>query len=208
MSVQNKNVNITIYGIPKKIRLAETGISKITHAYMPRDFYDEFELEGNTVFARKNGVFVSLISNGELKFKPYDPESLKGLFSNLGKELEPEYLPQKEFDLCREGGEYHIYVTELSDSDTESYDEFKRRIRSRKTVFGENSAAVQTVDGILFASYDGKFTINEADGRKVFDRYECRFCTAKRKPDKVFIDSGKNTLSLRIDTVERAETAV
>lgn len=29
-----------------------------------------------------------------------------------------------------------------------------------------------------------------------FDRYDCKFCRAKRKSDSIFVDSGKNTLSL------------
>jgi hypothetical protein len=62
MSVQNENVNVTIYKIPKKKRLGENAVASMTHAYMPRDFYDELELDGNRVFARKNGVFVAVFS--------------------------------------------------------------------------------------------------------------------------------------------------
>ncbi|MCQ2462427.1 MAG: hypothetical protein MJ177_03350 [Clostridia bacterium] len=203
MSVQHENVNMTIYKIPKKLRLAETGISKITHTYMPVDFYDEFELNGNTVFARKNGVFVAMISNGELNFKPYDTEAVKGLFSNLKEELPARYVPQREFDLCREGGEYHIYITELSDCDKETYDEFKARIKTNKAHFSGNSVSYSTYFGSISASYSGEFKVNGADEPAVFDRYDSKFCHAKRKSNTICVDSGKNTLELHFDTAKR-----
>lgn len=203
MSVQHENVNVTIYKIPKKIRLAETAVSKITHAYMPVDFYDEFELDGNIVFARKNGVFAAMISNGELKFKPYDKDSLKGLFSNLRKDLPWEYVPHKEFDLCREGGEYHSYITEISDCDKETFEEFKARIRSNKADFNGNSVSYSTSFGKISASYSGDFAVNDITAQTEFDRYDSKFCRAKRNSDSVTVDSGKNTLELQLSTAKR-----
>lgn len=206
MSVQHENVNATIYKLPKKARLAEFGIAQLTHAFMPVDFYDEFELRGNKAFARKNGVFVALISDGEMRFKPYDPESIRGLYANLKRELAPEYLPQKEFDLCREGGEYHIYVTELSDSSRESFEDFKARICGNAIAFGEGKVSYGTYFGELTASFDGDFSVNGQDMQKVFPRYDCRFCQAERKSGTLNINSGKNTLSLDFGKAERIFT--
>lgn len=204
MSVQHENVNVTIYKLPKKARLAEFGIAQTTHAFMPIDFYDEFELCGDKAFARKNGVFVALLSDGEMKFKPYDPESIKGLYANLKRELAPEYLPQKEFDLCREGGEYHIYVTELSDSSRESFEEFKGRINANTAVFGNGKAGYRTYFGDITVSFDGEFRVNGQDMPKEFARYDCRFCQTERKGGTLNVDSGKNTLSLDFEKAERS----
>lgn len=200
MSVQHESVNITIYRLPTEKRLGETGIADMTHLYMPQDFYDEFELRGNTVFARKNGIFVAVISDGEMKFKPYDMEALRGLNSNLrGVTLDDEYIPKKEFDLCRFGGEYHTYITELSDSDRETYEQFKARISANKAVFGKDSASYKTYFGEISSSYDGDFSVNGKPVAKTFDRYDSKFCKAKRKADTIFVDSGKHTLTLRLD---------
>lgn len=201
MSVQHENVNVTIYKIPRKIRLAETAVSKITHAYMPVEFYDEFELDGNTVFARKNGVFAAMISNGEMKFKPHDEKALEGL---LGKQKEG-FAPKKEFDLCREGGEYHAYITELSDSDKETFEEFKARIKANKADFSGDSVSYSTSFGKICASYSGEFKVNGEDEPTEFYRYDSKFCKAKRKSERIFIDSGKNTLELKLsETVRNA----
>ena len=53
MSVQNENVNITIYKLPCEKRFGETDIASMTHVYMPKDFYDEFEYENGVLTREK-----------------------------------------------------------------------------------------------------------------------------------------------------------
>ncbi len=204
MSVQNENVNITIYKLPQKKRLGETGISDMTHAYMPKAFYDEFELCGNTVLARKNGVFVALISNGALKFRPFDTDSAKGLMKNRSF---PEHLTLSgEFDLCRVGGDYHIYVTELSDKTRESFDEFKRRINHNSVKFFDKGNVEYITDsGKISACYDGGWFIDGVSAETEFNRYDSKFCKAARKPDCVTVDSKGNSLFLDYNNAQRKQ---
>ncbi len=202
MSVQNENVNITIYKLPSKKRLGETGIADMTHAYMPKEFYDMFELDGNTVFASKNGIFVALISNGELKYKPFDADSANGV--HKGKNFPDDCKLKGEFDLCRFGGDYHIYITELSDAEEETFAEFKARIRKNSVTFSNNGKVEYSTDsGMLSVSYDGEFNVNGKPAEKEFDRYDSKFCKAKRKPDSITIDSGKNRLILGFKNAKR-----
>ncbi len=201
-SIQNENVNITIYRLPEKKRLGETGISDITHAYMPKDFYDEFTLSGNTVFARKNGVYVALISDGELKFRPFNEDSLNGLLKY--KSFPEELKPNGEFDLIRHGGKYHIYITELSDSERETFDEFKERIKKNTVKFyGNGKVEYVTYSGVLSVSYDGEWSVDGISAEKEFYRYDSKFCQAPRKADKITVDSGKNNLFLDFNNALR-----
>lgn len=195
MSVQHENVNVTIYKLPQKKRLGEGSICDITHAYMPRDLYDESVLEDNVVFARKNGVFVALISNGALEYKPYNPDSEKGL-------LKGRSLPRKlenGFDLCRKGGEYHCYVTELSDSDTETFEEFRQRIKRNRIVFTEGNVSYKTKCGEISVSYNGEFTVDGKVMQTEFDRYDSLFCKAKRKDETIRVVSSSNSLELNFN---------
>lgn len=202
MSVQNKNVNITIYKIPDKKRLGESGISSITHAYMPKDFYDKFEHNGNTVFASKNGVFVALIADGELKFKPFDKNSANGV--HKGRNFPDDMKLKGEFDLCRYGDKYHIYITEISDAEKETFAEFKARISNNPVNFNCDGSVDYTTDsGTLSVSYDGKFNVNNKPAEKEFDRYDSKFCKTKRKSDSITVDSGKNRLILDFRNAER-----
>ncbi len=207
MSVQEKNVNITIYKIPEKKRLGETAVSKITHVYMPKDFYDEFEHKDNIVLARKNGVFVALISNGILQYKPFSKESANGIHKN--RSFQEEYTLKSEFDLFRVGGEYHSYITELSDADTETFEAFKERIKKNKVVFSvDGRVEYETVSARMTVSYDGEWTVNGEAAEKEYLRYDSKFCRAERKPFVITVDSGKNRLSLELENAKRSAEAL
>ena len=113
-------------------------------------------------------------------------------------DLSADYVPKKEFDLCRFGGTYHAYITELSDADTEDFASFTARIKKNRAVFVDGTVTYQTRCGTLGVSYDGTFTVNGEPVRLPFDRYDCRFCHAPRKADEIFVDSGRHTLSLSL----------
>ncbi|MBQ6863725.1 MAG: hypothetical protein IJO14_05755 [Clostridia bacterium] len=204
-SVQHENVNISIYRIPQKKRLGETAVSDITHVYLPKDFYDETELLGNMVFARKNGVFAAVIADDTLIYKPYDPDSANGI--HKGRTYPDDCMLRSEFDLCRQGGQYHMYITELSDCDKETYEQFKERIRRNTVRFDKNGRVQYTTEaGNICVSYDGEYTVNGIEAEKEFDRYDSKFCKAARKADSIFIDSGKHTLSLSFKEAKRQST--
>ena len=171
----------------------------MTHLYLPRDLYDEVILEDAAVFARKNGVFAAVLANGPLVYKPYDQKALAGLFKNLKHaDLMADYVPKKEFDLCRTGGEYHAYITELSDIDTEDFASFIARVKKNRAVFSGGTAAYETRCGSLFVSCNGVFTVNGAPVATPFPRYDCSFCRAERKAETVFVNSGSHTLELSL----------
>lgn len=202
MSVQHENVNVTVYKIPKKKRFGESAVAPMTHAYMPKDFYDKFELCGNTVFACKNGIFIAFISNGKLEFKPFDSNSANGVLK--GRKFPDGIELTGEFDLCRYGDGYHIYITELSDLEKETFAEFKERIKKNTVSFESNGNVEYITDSVaLSVSYDGKFIVNGMPAEKEFARYDSKFCKSKRKPDTITVDSGKNRLILDFENAIR-----
>ena len=199
MSAQHENVNITVYRLPEKKRLGEIAIAWMTHLYLPRDLYDEVILGKNAVFARKNGVFAAVLANGPLAYKPYDEAALAGLFRNLKTAtLTEDFVPRQEFDLCRFGGEYHAYITELSDADAEDFASFISRIKKNPAVFDGGAVTYETRCGTMSVSYDGAFTVNGAPVSLPFDRYDCPFCHAPRKAESIHVDSGSHTLTLSL----------
>ena len=204
MSAQHKNVNVTVYRLPQKKRLAEPGAARLTHLYLPRELYDEVILEDRAVFARKNGVFAAVLANGPLRYKPYDKDSAAGLLRNLKTAaLIEKYMPRQEFDLCREGGLYHAYITELSDADTEDFAAFIARVKQNRAQFDCGSVLYETRCGTLEVSYEGRFTVNGASVETPFDRYDCRFCHAKRGDGTITVNSGAHTAALTLREVKR-----
>ena len=207
MSVQNENVNVTIYKIPEKKRLGESGISEITHAYVPKDFYDEIIHKGNVIFLRKNGVFAALISNGEMCYKPFDINSAKGI--SKGYTFPDEFTLKSEFDLVREGGKYHAYITELSHKTNESFSDFIKRISENEISFTEKGEVkYSTKSGMIEASYDGIFRVDGKDAVREYLRYDSPFCKAERKAKEIKVRSGSNCLYLNFEKAVRKEESI
>lgn len=202
MSLQYQNVNITVYKMPENRMLGELETANLTHAYLPVDYYDEIEHRDNIVFARKNGIFLALIANGTLKYKPFSEDSLKGIYKNYF--VKEEYRITREFDLIRKGGGYHCYITEMSDIDKESFPEFKKRILNNHFSFDCNgNVSYDTSFGCFCASYDGVYKVNGIDLEKEFLRYDCKFCKASRKADSITVSDGTNRLHLNFDNAVR-----
>ncbi len=197
MSVQNKNVNITIYKLPEKRRFPETVVFDMTHAFMPKNSYDEFYHNKNVVIARKNGVFVALISNGDLEYKQYDTDVLMPIYKTHTFNEGSPYTITGEFDLCRYGGKYHMYITELSDYRTESFEDFKERILHNFIDFSQDGKAIySSICGKMEVSYDGKYVLNGKEEQPDYDRYDCDFCHAEKKPSVIEIKSSNHSLKL------------
>ncbi|MFI3141295.1 MAG: hypothetical protein R3Y27_03180 [Clostridia bacterium] len=204
MSVQNENVNISIYKLPKKIRLPELGIVKMTHAYAPKCFYDESELTNNIFFGKKNGVFVALIGSQEMKFKPHNPNAMRPFYKTHPMENEPERNVIKgEFDLCMHGGEYHAYVTELSDVTVETFEEFKARIKGNSVKFSGDSVEYITASGKLNANYGGEFKVNDELQDTTYKRYDCKYVVSDRKAEKIVVSGETGSLEMNYNKAER-----
>lgn len=195
MSVQNKNVNITVYKMPEKKRLLETKITEKTHVYFPKCFYDITEHESDMIFAKKGNVFVAVISNGVLKFEPYRKEVADSLFNFQDMD---NLNIKGEFDLVRAGGEYHMYVTELSTEKEESYEEFKSRIKGNAIEFLHNGVIYKSLGRKILVTYSGCFSINGEEQLTDYMRYDSDYCKAERGAEKIKISYLDQSLELSL----------
>lgn len=199
MSVQNKNVNITIYKIPTKKRLMEFRISQMTHAYMSKCFYDILEQEENYIFAQKGNVLLAFISNQKMKFKPFHKESIEPLYKSEGIDAHPKkYQVDSEFDLCQYGGTYHSYITEVSDIQTECFADFKQRIKSNKVAFQNGRVSYASNGTTLQVKYSGEFTVNGKTVETEFKRYDTPYCVAERKDSNIELHDKKEEYNISL----------
>lgn len=206
MSVQNKNVNISIYKIPRKKRLLEAKISDITHVYFPKCFYDKVEHKGNIIFAQKEKVLIAVISNGEMQFKPFSKSCVEPLYKSEGIDAQEKmYQINGEFDLCRTGGEYHSYVTELSDIDTETFEEFCKRVENNHLEFDGEKVIYCSEGTEINVTYSGSYLVNGKKTENCENRYDCKFCKASRKSEEINIESYNFTLMLNYNKAIRKE---
>lgn len=205
MSVQDKNINITIYRIPKKKRLLEFHIADMSHAFVPRDRYDEIEVENNRMFGRKGKVLVSLCASGELAYRPYDPAGARALMNFADPPADAAAGAGREFDLVLCGGEYHAYVTELSDTDTESFEQFKSRILSNPVDFRGSSVAYTSRGKHYEVGYDRRYLMDGAPQPLEYERFDSIYAKAARKDDTLVIRHGGKELLLNLKTMRREE---
>ena len=205
MSVQDENINITVYKIPKKKRLLEFFIADMSHAYVPMDKYDRLELENNRVFGQKGKVLVALLASGDLKYRPYEAEGAKALMSCHPPIKSEQEAEKSKFDLVLEGGDYHGYVTELSDTDRESFEDFKKRINSNPLKFEGGTVRYESGGKRFEVDYGGVFSINGKEQPLSYDRFDSKYCQAKRKADEIVIEHAGHSLRLNYKKIKREE---
>ena len=66
-AVQDKNVQLAIYDLPKKKGMMENKLLDFTHAYFPTEKFDEVNIQGSYAFGRKDGTYIALITRNELR---------------------------------------------------------------------------------------------------------------------------------------------
>jgi hypothetical protein len=191
MSVQHKNINITIYKIPRKKRLAEFHLADITHAYMPKEKFDEFHIEDNLVFGRKGRVLLAMIASGKLTYREYDAYAA-ALLCQHDQQVEKidELKDSGEFDLVLKGGEYHSYITELSDIDAESFEQFQKRIRSNIVSINQGEVVYKTRNTEMTVSYDGVFEVDGKPQPTEYKRFDSRYSVTERQAEIIYFNYG------------------
>lgn len=202
MSAQDENINITIYKIPKTKRLLEFNIADISHAYVPKTLYDRLEIEDNFMFGQKGKVLVAMIANGALEYRLYNKASAGavGYYKPAGSS---EDGVDCEFDLVRQGGEYHTYITELSDTDTESFEAFKVRITQNTVEFNKGTVEYTSKSKVYTVGYDKTFLIDGSNQPLEYKRFDSVYSSTDRKSDVITISYGEDNLVLDFKNIKR-----
>lgn len=202
MSVQDENINITIYKLPRVKRLLEFHIADISHAYVPKTLYDRLEINDNIVFGQKGKVLVAMIANGTLEYRPYDAASARavGYHKPAGSSEDGAGC---EFDLVRQGGFYHAYITELSDTDAESFEAFKARITQNTTKFGHGTVEYKSDNKVYKVGYNNSFKIDGQTQPLEYKRFDSPYSVTERKTDTITLRYGEESLVLDIKNIRR-----
>lgn len=65
-SVQDKNINISIYDIPKKKAFLEKDLLNYTYLYVPSQMVDTILIEGNYLFVKHKNTYCAFIASGRI----------------------------------------------------------------------------------------------------------------------------------------------
>jgi hypothetical protein len=221
-SVQDKNVNISIYTIPDKAGLLEPHIVKYTHAYFPVGLFDEVNLDhidDGYVFGRKGDTYIMLhaISNGDatLSFKnDMNGISADDIAYDLSKIKESvkdiiEASGDLRYDLIFEGGSAHAWITQLGSIDENgSFEAFVSSSLANNTQFADMTVTYTSADRSFDVKYDEYFKIN---GEKIdtnYARFENTYVEGgrtERGADQIKLSFNGKSLTLNFNEGTREE---
>ena len=211
-SVQDKNVNISIYTIPKSAGMLEPHVVKYTHAYFPVGLFDEVNLDHMAegyVFGRRGDSYIMLRAmsdgSGTLAFKN-DMAGVSGedIVADMGKIKDSvreliEASGDLRYDLIFEGGTSHAWVTELgSIEESGSFDSFVSKMLANNCEYDDMTVRYESENRAFNVKYGVHFTIN---GEKIdtnYARYESAYVDVKveRKSEVISLSFGGKTLTL------------
>ena len=211
-SVQDKNVNISIYTIPKSAGMLEPHVVKYTHAYFPVGLFDEVNLDHMAegyVFGRRGDSYIMLRAmsdgSGTLTFKN-DMAGVSGedIVADMGKIKDSvreliEASGDLRYDLIFEGGTSHAWVTELgSIEESGSFDSFVSKMLANNCEYDDMTVRYESGNRAFNVKYGVHFTIN---GEKIdtnYARYESAYVDVKveRKSEVISLSFGGKTLTL------------
>ena len=220
-SVQNENVNISIYTIPEKTGMLEPHIVQYTHAYFPVGLFDEVNLEymdKGYVFGRKGDTYIMLRAmsdrNATLAFK----NDMAGVTSS---DIENDMSKIKEnvadmitasgdlrYDLILDGGTSHAWVTQLgSIEENGSFGKFVTEMLANSCKFSDMEVHYETDERTFDVKYDVHFMLNGQILDTNYARYENAYVNGKIERGAKIMEFSFNgyTLTLNYDAGTREE---
>jgi len=183
-SVQEKNVNITIYETPTKVGFMEPMIVKeTTHVFFPYQLFDEVDetyLSDGYIFGRVGNSMIAIKSRYAMEFVPFDESNIEGNRDDLLLRGGVGDVITEKYDLKQVGTGTHYFVTELSSLSNETFDAFVSRFMSNSLTYDDNEKSISytsvlnlnTVPTTLKAIYNESFTVGGAVQDLQYQRYE------------------------------------
>jgi len=180
-SIQHKNVNITIYNIPKMPTIVLAKTLEFTHAFFPRDRFDSVVEKDGWVFGEKNDGYIAMYSRNKTTWAD-----------------EGEY---KDQDLIAKGRK-NIWITEMGRKDIdESFSQFIEKILNAKITFnGLNVCYNSPSVGEIKVGWSKELKIGgQKKAIKDYKRYENPSCNAEFESNSISISYRGETHSVKYD---------
>jgi len=175
-SVQDENVNLSVYNLPASKGMMEMDLLDYTHAYFPKAKFDSIVVDKNYAFGKKEETYCAFIGTTDFRFKG-----------------------DEEDDLIQSGKQV-FWITEAgSKTQDESFEYFIRRIKGNEIVFNEEQLdLLYRSDGKRYElRFDGDFKIDNQVVGTNYSRYNSPYIQAARKADTFTFK--KDSLALFLD---------
>ena len=197
-SAQVKNLNITIYKIEKLFPALYVPIRNFyTHAWIPKDKFDEVVEHDGWVFARKGEGYLALHSQ-----QPY-------FWHTEGLVIEGHKIRQNPEDFEREviaPGKQNIWLCQLGrQADDGAFEMFIQSILDARLTFdGLNMEFHSPGNGVIKFGWEGPLTVDGMEiDLKDYPRYDNPYITAEFHPNEILVQADNEELYLNWETGER-----
>ena len=221
-SVQDENVNISIYTIPDKAGMLEPHVVKYSHAYFPVGLFDEVitdYLDEGYIFGRKGDTYIMLHAmsdgDGKLMFKnDMEGVSADDIVVDMSKIKESvrdliEASGDLRYDLIFEGGETHAWITELGCTEYNgTFDEFVKNMLANNSTYSNMTVHYESSDKVFDVKYDEYFKLNGETVDTDYARYESDYVKngmIERKADVIELSFNGKTLTLNYNEGTRKD---
>jgi len=172
-AVQDKNVAMSIYRLPKKAGMLQSDVLQYTYSWFPTKKFDEWRVEGNEAFGLREDAYIALIAKNQLTLIGDDEDRLK------------------------QDGQDTYWITELgSKSDYKDLDDFIDEIHSRKITWNDGTLKYETPDRVIELKYDDHFTVNGEIQDTNYDRFDSPYVHAAREDELITLNWKGESLKL------------
>lgn len=181
-SVQDENVNLSIYNTPRKKGIMESVLLDYTRAFFPSQLFDTAYISGSYAFGKKGDTYCAIIASDSLKFKD-----------------------EARDDLILEGKK-SFWVTEAgSASEDGSFEEFIERIKKNKTEFKIKKLELSytSKDKNYELKFGEEFKINGTVIDTEYSRYDSPYAKAEKKDETLTFDYNGKSLFLDFYNLKR-----
>ena len=211
-SAQHENLGVHIYSPAyESAPLSGFGLDAFeyeesTHAYFPRDHFDESSQEGSWTFGRRNDGYIALYSWGDTVWRDIPAEELA---------LMPESLVNgpitRSFDLVAPGGPDNVWIVECgSKSQYGDFNAFREAISSASVVVTPRPTNVEGLSyqqfdvsyespsqGLVTFGWDAPFAVDGAPvSIDAYPRLDNPWVTAERGAESILVEGESASLLL------------
>lgn len=179
-SVQEGDINLSIYILPDKKGMMEQALLNYTHAYMPKEKFDEVVLDGNYAFAKYGDSYLAYIG------------------------LSPMYYKEGTSDDLIQDGQSTYWVTELGNANEDGdFQTFMNQIKSNEITFNDRVLSYSSGERSYVLEYKGDFKVDGAVIDTDYDRFESPYSQTERKPSVIRFEFNGKDLELDFDNATR-----
>lgn len=213
-SVQEKNVNITIYQPPTKVGFMEPMIVKEkTHIFFPYELFDEVNesfISQGYIFGRVGNAMIAIQSRHALEWVPFDISNQEGNRDDMLVRGSVKDLLTEKYDLVQTGSGDHYFVTELSSQTNETFSAFISRFMANDISYDTTKHQLtyqtrlngETTLKTMVATFDHSFTIDGVTQNLEYQRYENQYVATtsiQRKPKEIIYSFNGHSLTLHYE---------